>query len=398
MHVQGCEALLEKRSKTGDRMKVAVLDPSAFTPPYDHHLCKGLASHTETVRLVASKKPFFDNQLQRPYTLDTHFYKYTDSLFPDDSPKSFRLAFKGCEHMWDMLRLISMLREFNPDIIHFQWLPLPLVDQWFLSRLRRISPILFTVHDSNPFHDASSSRLQLLGANDVLDKFDRLIAHTEFTKQELQDSDIPERKISIVPHGVLPYSTPDSTSDQTDSQRVLFFGTLKPYKGLRILFRAFAQLPAEIQEQTELYIAGQPQMPMAPLKNLAAELTIESNIRWDLRYIPDEQVPVLFQSADIVAFPYREIDQSGALMTALQFGKPIVATAVGGFPEVLDDGVHGRLVAPDDPDAFADGLAQLLRNPESAAAMGAAVQTLAETTYSWDEIASKTVSIYRELL
>lgn len=119
---------------------------------------------------------------------------------------------------------------------------------------------------------------------------------------------------------------------------------------------------------------------MAPLENLAAELAIESNIRWDLRYIPDEQVPVLFQSADIVAFPYREIDQSGVLMTASQFGKPIVPTAVGGFPEVRDDGVHGRLVAPDDHNAFADGLAQLPRNPESAAAMGAAVQTPAETT------------------
>lgn len=378
-------------------MKVAMLDPSAFTPPYDHYLCSGLANQGMSVRLFATEATFFDNQQNRQYSLEQHFYKHTNNVPSDDTLEPLRLSFKGVEHLFDMARLVKTLQEWKPDIIHIQWLPLPIVDKYYLSRLKQIAPVIFTAHNSTPYHNSSSSRIQLLGANDILTDFDKLIVHTEYTKAEILRKGISENAISIIPHGVLPYDSPQETAEPAVNRRILFFGTIKPYKGISNLLRSFARLPSDIQFESEVYIAGQPMMPIEPLKDLASELGIDSRVHWDLRYIPDDEIPILFESADVIAFPYNEIDQSGALMTALQFGKPIVATAVGGFPEVLEDGTHGRLVPPDDPDALASGLAELLEDTARSSEMGEAVRTLAETTYSWAEIAGRTIDLYKKL-
>lgn len=374
-----------------------MLDPSAFTPPYDHYLCSGLETQGCDVRLLTTEGNFPKENSERAYTLDRHYYSYTNRLFADGSPEFLRLGVKGTEHVYDTGRLLQKLRATRPDVIHFQWLPLPVVDQLSLPMFRRIAPLVFTVHDSNPFHGAASSRLQLLGADRILSNFDHLVTHTEFTKRKLIDEGIPEERISKVPHGVLPYPPSPTSMEKNAENRILFFGTLKPYKGIQGLLQAFADLPCELRDETELYIAGRSGMPVAPLQRFAVEMGIGSEVIWDLRYIPDDEIAALFESADVIAFPYREIDQSGALMTALQFGKPIVATEVGGFPEVLNDGMHGRLVSEGDMEEFGEALTEILRDPQRAEAMGSEVRSLAETTYSWKEIATRTIEVYKSV-
>jgi glycosyltransferase involved in cell wall biosynthesis len=378
-------------------MEVAMLDPSAFTPPYDHYLCSGLAAAGMTVRLLTTDGKFPDTSGSRAYRLDEHYYAHTNRLFDGASQERVRLGVKGLEHVYDTCRVLRKLRRLNPDVIHVQWLPLPVVDRLSLPALRRIAPTVFTVHDSNPFHGASSSRLQLLGTGSMLTAFDHLVVHTEFTKRELVADGVDDRRISTVPHGVLPYPPATNPVETEATNRILFFGTIKPYKGVEELLRAVADLPSDLLDETELYIAGRPEMPIEPLKETAREAGIDDHVTWDLRYVPDDDISALFDSADVIAFPYREIDQSGALMTALQFGKPVVATRVGGFPEVLDDGTHGRLVDQGDTAALSDAFAEILRNPARATTMGEAVESLAETTYSWDRIAARTISIYEQL-
>lgn len=386
-----------RQPEESDDMDVAMLDPSAFTPPYDHYLCSGLAERGATVRLLTTDSKFPDSADSRMYRLDEHYYHYTNRLFGGSSPETVRLGIKGLEHVYNTLQVLRKLRQLDPDVIHVQWLPLPVVDRLSLPVLRRLAPTVFTVHDSNPFHGATSSRLQLLGTGDVLSAFDHLIVHTEFTKRELVADGVDDRQISIVQHGVLPYPPATTTAEKEADNRILFFGTIKPYKGVEELLRAVAALPADLLNETELYIAGRPEMPIDSLTETAQEMGIDEHVTWDLRYIPDDEIAALFESADVVAFPYREIDQSGALMTALQFGTPIVATRVGGFPEVLDDGIHGRLVDKGDTAALSDALVETLRDPERAAAMGEAVASLAETTYSWNRIAEQTMTIYEQL-
>jgi glycosyltransferase involved in cell wall biosynthesis len=118
-------------------------------------------------------------------------------------------------------------------------------------------------------------------------------------------------------------------------------------------------------------------------------------VRWLTRFVSDAELAALFRAADLAVLPYREIDQSGVLYTALAFGTPVLLSAVGGFPEVARTGA-GELVAPGDPDALAAGLGALLRDPERRGAMAAAARRAAapDGPYGWDAIARRTFALY----
>ncbi len=375
-------------------MKTAIIDPSAFSIPYDHHLCSGLANHGCAVRLISSGE--LSNWNADSYIYDDFFYPYTDRLFSDGR---LRNVSKGVEHIGGMVALARKLRQLNPDIIHFQWLPVAPVDRLLLPMFRSIAPLVLTVHNSTPFHGDSTSAIQLRGVASARQYFDHLIAHTESTKETLQKSGIPDENISVIPHGVIRYPVGETNYERpSDRLRVLFFGTIKPYKGIDVLLKAVAKLPSELQDRAEFLIAGMPQMPVSSLQKQAANLGIEGNVSWDLRRIPHGEVGSLFETADIAVFPYRDIDQSGALMSMLPFGVPVVASSIGGFSEVLTDDVHGSLVEPENPAALSDALASLLANESRRSEMGAAVHELATTTYSWETIAEETAAAYESLL
>jgi len=386
----------------GDNMKVAIVDSSGFTPPYDHCLADALAQQGCQVVVATTRLPPGPWAQDMPYERWELFYRIGSRL----GKMKLRTYLKGCEHPFDMQRLICRLRRWKPDVIHFQWLPVPAIDRFFLPQLRKIAPLVLTVHDTKPFHGAPSSRLQLIGLKTAFKRFDHYIVHTQYSRETLiNELMLPEERVSVIPHGVFAYyrglindlEGPSQFPWPGGEKRILYFGVLKPYKGVDILFEAFARLPARLIKDTVLQIVGYPKMPVKPLQELARRLGIENRVFWDLRFVDEKEVASYFSQADIVVLPYRRIDQSGVLMTALAFGKPIVASRVGGFAEVLKDGLHGFLVDPEDVEALAQALARLLADDELRAKMSKAVQELARGELSWDSIAEKTIGVYEML-
>ncbi|OYR79479.1 hypothetical protein DJ72_14030 [Halorubrum distributum] len=112
----------------------------------------------------------------------------------------------------------------------------------------------------------------------------------------------------------------------------------------------------------------------------------------------DAEVPRIFSDADLIAFPYDDIDQSGALLTALQYETPIVATDIAGFASVLTDGKHGYLVPPNDSMALSDAMNRILSNPQLATRMSENIGDLVESIPSWVEIARRTREVYRSVV
>jgi glycosyltransferase involved in cell wall biosynthesis len=327
--------------------------------------------------------------------LRRHFYRGAERLRPALPAAAFRLA-KGAEHALDMLRLRALLAAARPDAIHFQWAPLPVVDRRLMGLFRRIAPTILTVHDTTPFNGSPNSSLQQMGALAVFEAFDRLVVHTEQGRQALLRRGIAEEKLSVVPHGVLALG--EAAAKAPGAERtVLLFGKIKAYKGTDLLIEAFARLPETVRRTTRLRIVGEPFIDLAPLKARAAALGVADRILWDPRYVSDAEIGAILAEADLLAFPYREIDASGVLMAAFPYGKPIVATSIGAFRELLRDGEHGRLVPPEDPAALAAALADVLADPARAARMGARVRALADGIPGWDEIARRTLALYRTL-
>jgi glycosyltransferase involved in cell wall biosynthesis len=138
-----------------------------------------------------------------------------------------------------------------------------------------------------------------------------------------------------------------------------------------------------------------PRMPMEPLRELASE--VRGRVRFISRFVDDSEIPAFFRRADIVALPYREIDQSGVLYTALAFGKPIVVSSVGGFDEIAAQGA-ARAVPPNAPVELAAAIQELLDKPEERERLAAAAAAAAAGPYSWDAIAEQTLTLYRDLL
>jgi glycosyltransferase involved in cell wall biosynthesis len=383
-------------------MKIAVVDPSLFTIPYDEALCGALAERG--CRPVLFGRTLREGETRAGATpLEPMFYRWVERGHAVLPTGLFRLA-KGAEHALDMLRLYHRLALDPPDVIHFQWAPLPVLDRHVVPRLRRIAPVLLTVHDTTPFNGSPNDALQAIGAASIFAKFDHLIVHSESGRAQLAARGIPRERISVIPHGTLSlpagtYKEPTKTGQEAYTERtILAFGKIKPYKGTDLLIEAFALLPETLRSQARLRIVGEPYMPLEPMQARARELGIADRVDWDARYVRDDEIGGILEAADILAFPYRQIDASGVLMASFGYGKPIVASAVGAFADLLRDGEHGRLVPCEDVAALRDALAELIADPARARAMGENTRKIAAGIAGWPDIADTTIGLYRRLI
>lgn len=381
-------------------MRVAVVDPSSFSLAYDHHLCRGIAARGCDVSLFCGQRDFYAWHQEKPYSHERLFYA-SSRRFPTDSlPQVANKIIKGFDHLKSSVGLYHRLSSFEPDVIHFQWIPFPIVDRISSEVIDRRWPTVYTVHNSTPLH-GDGNPLQRIGARSVRKTFDQLVCHTETTKRNLMQDSIPGRQITTIPHGALTYDDmPQNheTSNPAADNTILFFGSIREYKNPKTAIRAFGKIPETIRSRTVLRFVGHPKVDVEELQTLAAEEGVSDSVEWDLRYVPDLTIPSIFNSADLVLLPYSNIDQSGVLMTAMGFERPVVISDIGGFTETITDGDQGYLCPPEDEMCFADRITKILQNEILADEMSESMSKLTEGQYNWDRIAKETVAVYESII
>jgi glycosyltransferase involved in cell wall biosynthesis len=369
-----------------DGTRVQLVDPSAFTPPYDRALAAALARAGAEVELLTSRFLYGPVPEAEGYRVRECFYRRS-ARRGLEAPA--RRAFKLAEHLPDMLRL---RRELDADVVHYQWLTVPALDASLLPPSR---PRAMTAHYVLP---PRPGRRQLLSARRAFGAMDAVVAHSEHGARRLREVvGLPGERVRVIHHGAFDYLTrlPGERPlppelEGAEGPVVLFFGLLRPYKGVDTLLRAFRRV-----EGAELWIVGNPRMEIAPLESLAAEAP--GRVRFLTRFVEEDEIPAIVRRADIVALPYRDAEHSGVLYAALAFGKPLVLTAVGGFPEVAEQGA-AQLVPPEDPNALAGALTGLVADEAARKQLGEAAARAASGSYSWDEAARQTLALYRELI
>jgi glycosyltransferase involved in cell wall biosynthesis len=281
-------------------------------------------------------------------------------------------------------------------VIHVQWLPLPLVDALVVPLFRRIAPVVLTVHDSNPYNGAGPLLLRL-GNLLAVRRCDRWIVHNEVSERQLLERGLPKARLHRVSHGLLgePIGGSDDRPRQEDG-RVYFlqFGKIKDYKGVDVLLNALGHMSEDQRNRCRVSIVGRPYLDTAPLLKLAARHRLEAFVDLRFDFVSDAEMETLLDQADALVFPYRGIDTSGVLMAAIARGIPVVASAIGCFSEMLLDGKEGRLVTPDDPEALAAALVDLIDNPHKVPAMRAEMVALRHSIPSWRQIAERTTEVY----
>jgi glycosyltransferase involved in cell wall biosynthesis len=296
---------------------------------------------------------------------------------------------------WRQLaRLREILRKvhaFKPDVVHFQHGHL-----WFnlaLPRLRRY-PLVVTVHDPRQHvGDQWSRKTPQAVMKFGYQQADRIIVHGQQLKEiVVSDLGMASDRVHVIPHvaigerqGVAPVAEEEGT--------VLFFGRIWEYKGLDYLIRAEPAISAAVPA-ARIVIGGQGD-DFARYERL---MTHRERFEVHNRYVSDDERAVMFQRASVVVLPYIEATQSGVVPVAYSFGKPVVATNVGGLPEVVEDGRSGFLVPPRNETALADAVIRLLRDRSLRTEMGEAGRAKLFRDSSPEAVIQQTLDVYRRTI
>jgi glycosyltransferase involved in cell wall biosynthesis len=366
---------------------VRLVDPSAYTPPYDHALASALARAGDRVTLVTSTFPYGRVPGPEGYEIEHGFYRR--AVGPAGS-RTRRIA-KLVQHVPDMRRLRRESRD--ADVVHFQWLAVQPLDVHLLPRDR---PVVLTAHDVLP---REAGRRQRDAQRRLYDRVDAVVVHSDHGRARLVETlGVDPARVHVIPHGafrhlttVAPAQLPPAFA-QEKRPVVLFFGLLRPYKGVDVLLEAWARLVDAGGPSAELWVVGLPKMDVSALRAAAPP-----GVRFVDRFVTDPEAAAFFARADAVVLPYREIDQSGVLFTALAFGRPLVLSDVGGFPEIAAEGA-AELVPAGDPAALAEALGAVLADRPRRTALATRAAELAAGPYSWDAVAAAHRALYRTLV
>ena len=371
-------------------VRVSVVDPSAYTPAYDHALCAALARAGADVELVTSRFAYGAVPAPEGYAVRHLFYRRARGAAGSRARRLAKLA----THAADMRALARLTAgtagaaATTPsggapaDVVHFQWLAMP----WLDARRLPDRPLVLTAHDLLPREPRPG---QARAQRRLLARMDALIVHSDYGRSQIVDRlGVPAARVHVVHHGAFaPHAATALPPELRDSGApvVLLYGLLRPYKGLDTLLAAWAGIAG-----AQLWVVGRPMMalpPMVPGAQLVA------------RYVTPGEAGAVMARADVVVLPYaatERFDQSGVLADALGAGRATVVSDIGGLREVARTGA-ARLVAPGDPAALHDALAELVADPEARARMAGAAAAATAGPFSWDAAARATLALYASL-
>ncbi len=271
--------------------------------------------------------------------------------------------------------------------MHLQWLTVGQVDERLLPR----RPLVLTAHDVLPREPRPG---QVAAQARLLGRMDAVVVLSEHGRRRLVgEVGIDPGRVEVIPHGVLDHLThvePDPLPAELAAVEVpvvLCFGLMRPYKGLDVLVQAWEGIG-----DAELWVVGRPRMDTAALHAAAPP-----GVRFVERFVDGGEAAAFFRRADLAVLPYREIEGSGVLATALAFGLPLLLTDVGSFPEVAATGA-AELVPPGDPVALNGALAGLVGDPARRRALAAASAAAAAGPYAWGPIAERHLALYARLV
>lgn len=310
------------------------------------------------------------------------------------------------------LHTARMLRREKHDAIILVWwtwvwaLPYLVL----ISALPRRSRVILQCHNIGDKEPAWWKRAL---TNSVLRRGQIIVVHA---RSEAEDAArrVPAHRIvtTFLPVHELGNDAPsrDAARDSlgiTATNVALFFGHMRPFKGLDVALRAWPRLTTEAL----LLVAGEAWWGSEEeYRSLASQLGLAhrvagapsaqpgeapgalSRVRFEFRFIPDAEIATWFAAADVVLAPYRIEAQSGVALTAFHFARPVIATRVGGLPEIIEEGLNGYLVPSEAPEALAAAIDRFFARADRAGMERAAAKSARK--YSWEEYGA----VFRRLI
>lgn len=386
-----------------------MIDPSLFTPPYNNSLCIALIEAGCDVTLYTRKRRPSDFPIHEDVPVNFHFYRVSEAVRQRIGTGKIFLSIKAIEHVANCVQLLLELRRSRPDVIHFQWTPIPFVDWLFVRMASRIGPVVLTVHDTELFHNEATNSVQRFGWEKVLRHAEHLVVHVRSTVSKLSkiDNSLAE-KVVVIPHGIFDWSgeyeklsgaeigASKARGVSDEKVCILMFGRMAMYKGVDILWDAWNRLDERIREASQLVFVGP---AVGAAKQLLAEISLleRSNVIVRDEFLPEEELQAYLTRSDIVVFPYREIDSSGALMTAMNVDTAILLSDLPTFLDVVDDHQCAHSFSSEDSTDLARQLMTLVNSSKKRENLIDNLKLARIGQLSWKSIGEATAEFYSSI-
>ncbi|MFC1626306.1 glycosyltransferase [Pseudomonadota bacterium] len=366
-----------------------MLEPSGWggIALYTHALCSALVEQGVEVRLLNNMHRDDLIHLNRGY-----------EVIPVVQGDAWRDEWK---------RLRQQIDTWKPDVFHMQALISSRRDVLAFLRHRMFDDqvrYVVTAHNILPheaalFEETAYRWLYRLS--------DGVIIHSQASQKKLErlapSLPTPTSVIHHGHYGLLFENTAVNREEAlvslglSEGRYIVCFGVIRPYKGVDWLLRSVASIkdwPADLK----VLVAGKPMAGVTDesLETLRSELGLEDRVVLRLQYFDEAAIPTVFEVSDLMAFPYREIDQSGVMLAALAAGKAVLCTPVGAFPEMIDESI-GFVAGHSDQDSFSSALSKALEMQESWKEMGEKALTIANSRFAWGSAAAETKQFYQML-
>lgn len=357
----------------------------------------GIAHYTGMMYRALSKKynvSMISFKLQYPKML----YKKEQKDYQNDSFKIEDTNYWiNTANPINWISISRKIKKINPDLIICQWWhPYFAPCYWMLEKLLKSYQWLFVCHNVFP-HERFPMDQKLIRM--VLRAGSYFIVQSKMDAEDLMGIlPNPVFKQTVHPtYNAFRFTNMDKHEARNrlnysdDRKIILFFGFVREYKGLKHLVNAMPKIKEDFPD-IQLLVVGDFSGDKDKYLQLIHENQAENEIRIIDGYIPDKEVEKYFASCDLVVLPYESATQSGIVQIAYGFEKPVVATNVGGLPDVVKDGETGYLVDPKDPAQIADAVIRFYKeNREEEFCKNVAVEAY---RFSWDRMVEAVEELY----
>ncbi len=388
-------------------MKATLIDPGNYTIYYNYCLIDELARQDCAVEMLTTHS-VYENILP-PSTIKFYesYFRYSNRIGKLVKSIKARKMVRVLEYLFNSMHVLRHVFMRKGNVIHFIWLFYPPIDYFIIKLLKwKGFPIVYTAHNALPHEESTRHVNQYKRVYNVVD---HIICLTQFVKEELVDKlHVRKEKISVIAHGDFDFIVNQVKTNQifhadiiekkSSNFTVTYFGLIRPYKGLEYFIKA---IPYVIKKHPacKFMIAGKDSEGNKEYYlRMICEMNLDSHVSCDFRYIPLSDLITYLRQTDIVVLPYIASSQSGNIPMLSKMGIPIIATRVGGLPEMIEEGRNGFLVPPKDEKAIADAIGKFLNDPSLLDKMKSASINYAKEAFSWKKISMKTIEVYEKVL
>ncbi len=388
-----------------EKLKIAIVEPVGGHGGLDFYnlgLTESIASKGNEVYLYTSDTTALDSEIKN---IKTNVRKYYKNIYNKDNK-----YIRGIRYLTGTFKSLIHSKNNSVQVAHFQIYNFSKLELFNMSLFKLCGiKIIATIHDVEKL-----SGMDVVHSQNIYEKFqsliDQVIVHTEFTKNTLVKYFIGyEDSITIVPHGDMDFIYKKELSKEealaelkldvlSNKKIILLFGQIKKVKGLDILLKAFAKIKDKHKDTIVMVVGKLWKNEEDEYIKIIKDSNMENQVKLELKFIDNKDVPLYFKIADIVALPYKKIYNSGVILRALDYGSTVLVSDLAPLTKIITHNENGYVFRSEDVDDMAQKIDKLLENDKLRDALKRNAMNYIKENFSWDLIAEKTIDVYKQAL